>query len=131
MSTHSPKRVANKLQKIVDAWQTLRPTKTLAGMTLEQFKAKVQPSLDSRSQLTTLQGQTTDSRTQRRQSDSVSNDAMSLVVNAVKGDPDEGENGALYAAMGYVPKNARRSGLTRKGLTTPPATTSAATVPTA
>ena len=131
MSTHSPKRVAKKLQKIVDAWQTLRPTKTLAGMTLEQFKAKVQPSLDSRSQLTTLQGQTTDSRAQRRQSDSVSNDAMNLVVNAVKGDPDEGENGALYAAMGYIPKSARRSGLTRKGSTTPPATTSAATVPTA
>jgi hypothetical protein len=131
MSIRNPKRTAKRLQKMVDAWQTLRPTKSFAGMTIEQFKAKVQPSLDSRGQLTTLQSQTTDSRMQRRQSDSVSNDTMNLVVNAVKGDPDEGEDGALYEAMGYVSKMMRRSGLTRKGSTTPPVTTAAATAPTA
>jgi hypothetical protein len=119
MPTHNPKRVANKLQKLIDAWTTLRPAKTFAGMTLEQFEAQVKPSLDARGQLTTLQSQTTDSRTQRRQSDGASLDLAQLVVNSVKGDPAEGENGSLYAAMGYVPKSARRSGLTRKGQTTP------------
>ena len=127
MATHNPKRAANKLQKVVDAWQTIRPTKSFAGMTLEQFKAQVQPSLDARGQLTTLQSQTTDSRVQRRQSDGASLDLAQLVVNSVKGDPAEGENGSLYAAMGYVPKSARRSGLTRKGQTTPPVQTTAVT----
>jgi len=120
MATHNPKRTANKLQKVIDAWTTIRPTKSFAGMTLEQFKAQVQPSLAARDQLTTLQSQATDSRTQRRQSDSASLELAQLVVNSVKGDPAEGENGSLYAAMGYVPKSARRSGLTRKGQTTPP-----------
>jgi hypothetical protein len=126
MATHNPKRTANKLQKIVDAWTTIRPTKTFAGMTLEQFKAQVQPSLAARDQLTTLQSQATDSRTQRRQSDSASLELAQLVVNSVKGDPAEGENGSLYTAMGYVPKSARRSGLTRKGQTTPPVQTATA-----
>ena len=118
MPTQSPKKVAAKLQKVLDAWTTLRPAKTLAGMTLEQFKAKVQPSLDTRSQLVTLTSQTTDNRTQRHASDDASLQLVQLVVNAVKGDPEEGENGSLYAAMGYVPKSQRRSGLTRKGQTT-------------
>ena len=127
MPTHNPKRVANKLQKLINAWTTLRPAKTFAGMTLEQFEAQVKPSLDARGQLTTLQSQTTDSRTQRRQSDGASLDLAQLVVNSVKGDPAEGENGSLYTAMGYVPKSARRSGLTRKGQTTPPVQTTAVT----
>jgi hypothetical protein len=127
MATHNPKRVANKLQKLIDAWTTLRPTKSFAGMTLEQFVAQVKPSLDARGQLTTLQSQTTDSRTQRRQSDDASLELAQLVVNSVKGDTAEGEDGSLYAAMGYVPKSTRRSGLTRKGQTTPPVQTAAVT----
>ena len=35
------------------------------------------------------------------------------VVQAVCGDPEETQNGELYAAMGYVPKNQRASGLVR------------------
>jgi hypothetical protein len=127
MIIHNPKRTANKLQQLIDAWTTIRPTKSFAGMTLEQFKAQVQPSLAARDQLTTLQSQTTDSRMQRRQSDAASLELGQLVVNSVKGDPAEGENGSLYAAMGYIPKSARRSGLTRKGQTTPPVPTAAAT----
>ena len=123
MPTTSPKKVAVKLQTVVNAWGTLRPSKSFAGMTLEQFKAQVQPSLAARDQLVTLRSQTTDNRTQRQASDSASLDLAQLVVNAVKGDPAEGENGSLYAAMGYVTKNSRRSGLTRKGLTTPPVQT--------
>ena len=127
MPTHNPKRVANKLQKLIDAWTTLRPATSFAGMTLEQFGAQVKPSLDARGQLTTLRSQATDSRTQRHQSDDASMELAQLVVNSVKGDPAEGENGSLYAAMGYIPKSARRSGLTRKGQTTPPDQTVAVT----
>ena len=123
MPTHNPKRVAEKLQKVIDAWSTLRPTKTLAGMTLDQFKAKVQPSQAARDQLVTVQSQAKDQRQFRHQSDSASLELAQLVVNSVKGDPDEGETSGLYAAMGYVPKNERRSGLTRKGQATPPVTT--------
>ena len=133
MPKNNAKRVAGKLQTVVNAWGTLRPSKSFAGMTLEQFKAKVQPSLAARDQLVTLSSQTVDNRTQRHTSDDASIAQAQLVVNAVKGDIDEGENGSLYAAMGYVPKTARRSGLTRKGKTPTPETqtvTASAAVPT-
>ena len=116
----SPKQTAERLQKLISAWETLRPTKSFAGMTLAEFKAKVQPSLDERASLTTLKTQATESREKRRQNDDASAAAAQLVVNGVKADADEGEDGPLYAAMGYVPKSARRSGLTRNGQTTPP-----------
>jgi hypothetical protein len=119
MRKHNPKRTAQKLQKVIDAWTTLRPTKSFGGMTLEQFKAKVQPSLDARDQLTTLRTQAVNSLVQRHQTDDTSLTATSQVVNSVKGDPEEGEDGPLYAAMGYVPKSMKASGLTRKGQTTP------------
>ncbi len=122
MPTQSPKKVAVKLQQLIGAWETIRPAKSFAGMTLEQFKAQVQPSLATRSQLVTLTNQATDHRTQRQIQDDASLAAAQLVVNAVKGDIEEGENGSLYAAMGYITKNARRSGLTRKGQTTAPVT---------
>lgn len=130
MPTHNPKRVALKLQKVIDAWETLRPTKSFAGMSLDQFKTQVQPSLAARDQLVTVQSQAKDNRQLRQASDSTSLDLAQLVVNSVKGDPEEGESGGLYAAMGYVPKNQRRSGLTRKGSTPTPVATVAAAVTT-
>ena len=120
------KRVAKRLQTLIDVWERLRTTKSFAGMTLEQFKAKVATSLSTREALSSLKTQVTNSRTTRHQSDIVSNDLVNLVINAIKGDPDEGEDGPLYAALGYIPKSARRSGLTRKDSTTPPVVTAAA-----
>jgi len=116
----SPKRTVERLQRLINAWETLRPTKSFAGMTLEQFKAKVAPALNARQQLTALREQVVHSRTERHQHDVAAIGLINLVVNAIKGDPDEGEDGALYAALGYVRKSARRSGLTRKGQTAPP-----------
>ena len=126
MPTHSPKRVAAKLQQVIDAWTTIRPTKTFSGLTLEQFKAQVQPSLAARDQLVTLSNQTTDSRMQRRLSDGASLKLAQQVVSSVKGDPAEGEDGPLYVAMGYIPKSSRQSGLTRKGSATSPVVQTAA-----
>ena len=117
----SAKYVASKLEKVTNAWTTIRPDKSFAGMTLDQFKATVKPSLDLRDKETDLRNGLKDVRTQRPVVDAGSLDQTLLVVNAVKGDPAEGENGTLYAAMGYVPKYAKRSGLTRKGQTTAPA----------
>jgi len=54
MQKRNPKRTAQKLQKVIDAWTTLRPTKSFSGMTLEQFKAKVKPSLDLRQESANL-----------------------------------------------------------------------------
>jgi len=110
----SPKQVGDKLAAVLTAWKDLRPAKTFAGMTLAQFTTKVQPSLDARTQLDTLADQTTAAMVERDTADVTTLAQVALVVNAVKGDPTEGEDGELYAAMGYVRKSARASGKTNK-----------------
>ena len=100
--------------KIINAWQTLAPDATFAGMTLAQFTAKVQPTFDTRTAIGKLEAQTTSAHDARDAADTVTTQVNQLVVNAVKGDPAHGEDSDLYEAMGYVRKSARKSGLTRK-----------------
>lgn len=115
----APKVNLEKINAVINAWTTLRPEKTFGGMTLAQFKTKVQPSLESRVSLSALENQILATQNRRDDADQESLAAIQLVVNSVKGDPGEGENGELYEAMGYVRKSERHSGLHR-------ATTSAA-----
>jgi hypothetical protein len=112
MPTH-PKATEEKLLLAISAWETLRPAKSFSGMTLAQFKAKVQPSLDARASIATLENQLIAAKDQREAADNAALAATLLAVNAIKGDPDEGENGELYEAMGYVRKSERKSGLHR------------------
>lgn len=114
MGTTNPKRVNEKVQRTLAAWQTLRPEKSYAGMTLAQFQAKVQPVVDSHTQVETLRDQLRQARDTRRLSSLTSNATTKLVVNAVKGDPQDGEDSPFYAALGYVQASARKSGLIRK-----------------
>jgi hypothetical protein len=100
--------------KIINAWTTLAPTATFAGMTLAQYSGKVQPTFDTRTAIDKLDAQTTSALDARDAADMVTTQVNQLVVNAVKGDPTHGEDSDLYEAMGYVRKSARKSGLTRK-----------------
>ncbi len=122
----SPNQIADTTTKVVNAWGTLAPGATFAGMTLAQFKTKVQPSFDARAQITTLQEQVTSAQDKRDDADKTTVSAMQLVVNAVKGDPNYGDDSDLYDAMGYVRKSARASGLSRKANSTPAAAKKAA-----
>lgn len=110
----SPKDNLDRINSVTKAWETLRPAKTFAGFTLTQFKTKIQPSLDARTSITTLEHQMTSALDKRDDADVASLDAIKLVVNAVKGDPAETANGDLYEAMGFVRDSERLSGLSRK-----------------
>jgi hypothetical protein len=119
MSSNS-KINGEKIAAVVKAWDDLRKTKSFAGMTLDQFKLAIKPSLDARDTLGTLADQTTAAMVERDQADVVSMEKVALVVNAVKGDITEGEDGELYAAMGYVRKSERATGKTNKTKPKPP-----------
>ena len=118
-----PKDSGDKLAAVLKAWQDLRPTKSFAGMTLAQFTAKVQPSLDARDAIDTLENQMIAATDKRDLADVESMKQINFVVNAVKGDPAEGEDGELYEAMGYIRKSERASGLTKKKQAPAPAPT--------
>jgi len=110
----SLKKTNEKTTKITNAWTTLAPTATFSGMTLAQYKAKVQPTFDTRTAIDSLAAQTTSAHDARNAADTVTAQINQLVVNAVKGDPAHGEDSDLYQTMGYVRKSARKTGLTRK-----------------
>ncbi|HWT01730.1 MAG TPA: hypothetical protein VN256_15900 [Pyrinomonadaceae bacterium] len=110
-----------KIQKILNAWETLAPDKSFGGMTLAQFRAAAQPALDARQRVEDLEDQLSQAQTDRDRADEDLLAKAQLVVNGVIGDPTQGPDSALYGAMGYRRKSERKSGLTRKR-TTPPST---------
>lgn len=112
--SRAPKVIQQGINDVVNAWLTLRPSKTFSGLTLDQFREAVKPSVDVRVEIADLEGRLQAALARRDTSDTASTGIMRRVVNAVKGDPEEGEDGELYAAMGYVRKSDRSSGLTRR-----------------
>jgi hypothetical protein len=111
---NSPKLTLEKINKVITGWETLAPEKTFAGMTLSQYKARIQPSLDSRARIQTLEEQLQAEKDKRDQSDAESLRVTQMVVNGVLADPTEGPDSPLYAGMGYVRDSERKSGLTHK-----------------
>lgn len=103
----------DRVVRVMQAWEYLRPSKSFSGMTLAQAKDKVQPSIDARNQIVDLENQLTAALNRRADSDRVSIETAQFIVNAVRGDPEEGQDGELYEAMGYVRKSERKSGLKR------------------
>lgn len=110
----NPKVPLERLTRTQSAWTSLRPQKSFAGMTLDQFNEKTAPSLTARATIARLENELIAAQNQRDDADQVTIDTLKLVVNAVKGDVDEGEDGELYEAMGYVRTSERKSGLGRK-----------------
>lgn len=115
-----PGKNAVKIAAVLNGWESVRPGKSFAGLTLDQFKLAIKPSLDKRQALTTAANQIIALQDERDDADQASLEAVQKVVNAVVGDPAEGPDGELYEAMGYVRKSSRSSGLTRKKTNTTP-----------
>jgi hypothetical protein len=114
MST-APKNTYDKIKKVHNGWKTLRPGKSFSGMTLAEFEKRISASDTVRETIVDLENKLTAAHSQRDEADAAGLVVVQAVVNAVKGDLDEGENGELYEAMGYVRKSERKSGLQRKG----------------
>ncbi len=119
----APKQIVERLQRAVEAWETLAPEGTFGCMALRDFKAKVQESIDRRQALQVATDQLLAAQNARSDTDARTMQALLLVVNAIKGDPAHGDDSSLYEACGYVRKSERKSGLRRgsKRTAQPPA----------
>ena len=118
----NPKNNQLKLERILNAWDTLAPNKSFAGMTLAQFQAAVQPAQDARERIADLDDQLSQAKADRARADADFLVKAQQIVAGVLADPTEGPDSALYKEMGYTRKSERKSGLTRKR-NTPPTTT--------
>jgi hypothetical protein len=110
----SPKDNEQKMERMLNAWETLAPDKTFGGMTLPQFRATAQPAQAARQRIDELEDQLKQALTDREDADEAFLVKAQLVVSGVLADPTEGPDSALYEAMGYTRKSERKSGLTRK-----------------
>lgn len=114
-----PKETEDKLKRMVNTWETMAPTKTFGGVTLDQFKSGVAPSLAARDLIADLNDQLIKANNDRAQADEVSLALAQRVVNGVLADPTEGPDSSVYEGFGYTRRSERRSGLTKKNSKTP------------
>ena len=110
-----PKEVEDQIRTRISGWESLAPTKSFFGMTLDQFKTEMQPPLAARELIKDLENQLTQAINQRDAADEVALAQMQGVVAGVNADPTEGPDSSLLEAFGYTRKSERKSGLGRKG----------------
>ncbi|MEA2206607.1 MAG: hypothetical protein QOE77_3383 [Blastocatellia bacterium] len=110
----TPSKTEDRIKRLLAAWEDLADQKSFGGMTLDQCKAALAPSLTLRAQIEALQDQLTQAINQREAADDVSIAKMQLAVNGILADPTEGPDSSLYEAIGYTRKSERKTGLTRK-----------------
>lgn len=108
------KDITQSLDSLLRAWEELAPDAVFSEMTLEQFRTATAPAYETRQQIVWLDQQRRSLMAARRAADEKANELYLLVVNSIKGSPQHGENSPLYRSLGYVTKDDRRSGLTRK-----------------
>jgi hypothetical protein len=109
----NPKIALERITTLKRVWSTLRPNRSYYGMTVEEFGLRVKPSLDARAELETIDEHRAATAVRRDDSDVASLDLVQRIVNAIKADPNDGEDGEVYAALGYVRKGLRVSGRPR------------------
>lgn len=109
-----PKERLRRLQEVMQAWQTIAPQESFAGMTLAEFEQEIAESLNARRAIEDFEVQLLKAMTERDNIDKKNLAKADLVVKGVLANANYGDNSALYSSMGYVRKSERKTGLTRK-----------------
>ncbi len=118
MSTNS--KLDGRRDLFASVWRQLAATESFAGMTLAQFIAVTEDAMTVRKNLVDVKALLSSLVGERKTADAALRETLSLVINAVRGNPQFGQNSALYRAMGFVPTGERATGKTnRKAPTTP------------
>ena len=110
----SSKDALVRMEDVSQPWLKLRPAKSFASLTHEQFLIALKPSYDVRAEIAELEVRLQSARARLATVDEESLKVVQRVVNAVRADPEEGDDGELYVAMGYVRKRDRKTGLQRR-----------------
>jgi ferric-dicitrate binding protein FerR (iron transport regulator) len=106
--------IERRTEQAAHAWKLSCPGQSFAEMTLEQFTQELQTFQDAKARFAAAEAQWQTTRQERNAAYTKAMDLLKCVANSVKGHPKFGENSALYAAMGYVTRSERSSGLTRR-----------------
>jgi hypothetical protein len=102
-----------RINTLVESWRTQEPNRSFYGHTLAQFQAAVQPVFAVREEGAELAKRVRANSARRKDVDVAALDLIRNIVHAVKADPAVGEDGVLYATLGYVRKADRYGGRRR------------------
>lgn len=103
------KSIPYQVRRISGAWEKFRPTKAYSGLTLEQFHSAMQPALESHERVRELKELLRLELIRRSERDDTAREIIQRIVHAVKGEPEDGENSAIYGAMGFMLRIHRRA----------------------
>jgi hypothetical protein len=106
----SPKVALERMTTLARVWRKLRPTRTFSGLALEQYEEIIRPCLEARAELAGFDDSTRATAARRDEADAVGTATVKRIINAIKGDPHEGEHGEVYAALGYTRPRVRAAG---------------------
>ena len=109
----SPAQTQQRFNDAINGWRSLRPTKKILGMTVDEFEAEFKASSKTREEVADLEAKLLGALSQRDEADASGEKLFARVVNAIKADTDEGEDSELLETFGYVRKSKRKSGLHR------------------
>ena len=106
-------RPLKSIMTVVHAWSSVRSEKSFFGMTVDQYKVRMQACHDVRAEIAETQKRLKSLIAKRKDVDAAAYQLTRSVVHAVRADPGEGESSPLYAALGYVRPSERHSGFRR------------------
>jgi hypothetical protein len=109
-----PKEIEERLRKASTSWETMAPTKSFGGLTLDQFKTQTAPSFTSRETIANLEQQMTQAINDRGTADETSLGLLQRVIAGILADPTEGPDSSLIEGVGRTRQSERKTGLTRK-----------------
>lgn len=110
----SPKQIEQRLRQAISSWETMAPTKSFGGLTLDQFKTQTAPSFTKRATIASLEAQMTQEINERATADETSLALLQRVIAGILADPTEGPDSSLIEGVGRTRQSERKTGLTRK-----------------
>ena len=109
----APKQTELKLKNFIKAWSDLAAAKTIGGLSLDQAKDALKPSFDIRDEIAEGENLQLSRINAREGADKTSLKLVTRLINAIKADPELGEDSDLYEAVGYIRASERRHGKRR------------------
>ena len=110
----APKKTEERLRQAISSWETMAPTKSFGGLTLDQFKTQTAPSFTARETIANLDAQMTQAINDRGTADESSLALLQRVIAGILADPTEGPDSSLIEGVGRTRQSERKTGLTRK-----------------
>ena len=108
------KRHGEQINTLVQVWTALNPTRSYSGLSLREVRAGLQPSLDSRTRVSSAQAELVAAIRERDTADQATLKFYKRALGLIKADPQEGEEGQMLKAVSSGTRKAYRRGVLQK-----------------